>query len=111
PPQIGEYLAIGGREEFKTSPSKDAKQFSERDHVAHPIQEGRWITLLSFHVERFVTPHCIHDDGAIEFGGIGAAESRVAIGIPLHGSADPVAIAEINVVAHSDFIAVVNDRG
>ena len=41
---------------------------------------------------------------------IGQGKAGVAIGAPLHRRPAAVAIAEINVVAHADFVAVVNDR-
>ena len=87
-----------------------AEKFSQRDHVAHPVQERRGIALLRFHVDRFVAPDRIHDHGAVEAGRHGRGKSGVAIAVPLHRRADAVAIAEIDVVAHSDFVAVVEDR-
>src|SRR5690348_15891985 len=40
---------------------------------------------------------------------IGFGKSSIAVRAPLHGSAATVAIAEINVVAHADLVAVIND--
>ena len=41
---------------------------------------------------------------------VGAREAGVAVGAPLHGSAHTVAIAQEDVVAHPDLVAVVEDR-
>ena len=49
----------------------------------------------------------IDDDGQKKSLGICPGETRVAIGAPLHGRANAVAIAEIDIVAHADFVAVV----
>ena len=40
----------------------------------------------------------------------GLRETAVDIVAPLHGRADAVAIAEIDVVSHADFVAVIHDR-
>ena len=42
--------------------------------------------------------------------GIGPRETRVSVGAPLHRRAHAVAIAEINIIAHADFIAVIDHR-
>src|SRR5205823_5736887 len=41
---------------------------------------------------------------------IGLAEPAVAVGRPLHRRAHAVAVAEIDVVAHADLVAVVENR-
>jgi hypothetical protein len=38
-----------------------------------------------------------------------ARKAGVAVGVPLHGGADAVAVAEVDVVAHADLVAVVHD--
>ena len=48
--------------------------------------------------------------GRHEGGGIGERKPAVAIRRPLHRRANAVAVAEVDVVAHSDFIAVIDDR-
>ena len=48
--------------------------------------------------------------GKYSFGGDSAAEACVSVGVPLHGGAYPVAVAEVDVVAHADLVAVVHDR-
>ena len=41
--------------------------------------------------------------------GTARGEAGVAVGVPLHGRADAVAVAEVDVVAHADLVAVVED--
>jgi hypothetical protein len=48
--------------------------------------------------------------GKYRRAGIAAREPGVAVAAPLHRRADAVAIAEIDVVAHADLVAVVDDR-
>ena len=45
--------------------------------------------------------------GRIELLRIGAGESGVAVGAPLHGRAHAVAVAQVDVVPHADLIAVI----
>ena len=42
--------------------------------------------------------------------GVGARKARVAVLAPLHRRPHPVAIAQVDVVSHADFIAIVDDR-
>jgi hypothetical protein len=62
---------------------------------------------VSSNVYRFVLIFGIDDDGQEELLGVRAGESGVPVGTPLHGCADAVPIAEVDVVAHADFVAVV----
>ena len=65
------------------------------------------IVLLRFDVDRLVVIFGIDVDRQIEPLRIGARESGVAVGAPLHGRAHAVAVAEIDIVAHADLVAVV----
>ena len=65
--------------------------------------------MLGLDVDGLVAPDGVHDDGEVEPGGDGAGEAGVAVGVPLHGRADAVAVAEVDVVAHADLVAVVED--
>ena len=62
-----------------------------------------------FNIERFVVIFRIDVHRQIELLRIGARETGVAVGAPLHGSANAIAIAKIDVVAHADFVAVIKD--
>ena len=48
--------------------------------------------------------------GKVKLLRVGAREPGVAVGAPLHGGAHAVAVAEVDVVAHADLVAVVDDR-
>jgi hypothetical protein len=75
------------------------------------VEERGGVGLLGFDVDGLVAPDGVHDDGEVELGGDGFAEAGVAVGVPLHGGADAVAVAEVDVVAHADLVAVVEDGG
>ena len=107
---VGQNLPVLRIEKFDRPAAEYLEQLSNADHVSHPVQEGTGIAELLFDVDRFVSVNRIHDDRAVELGGIGARKTRITVRTPLHWSSDTVAVAEIDVVSHPDFIAIVNDR-
>ena len=106
---VGEDLSVFGVEELLRAAAEDLEELAQRDHVARPVEEGGLVGLLGFDVDGLVAPDGVHDDGEVELGGDGVGEAGVAVGVPLHGGADAVAVAEVDVVAHADLVAVVDD--
>ena len=107
--EVGENFSVFGVEELLRAAAEDVEEFAQRDHVARPVEERGLIGLLGFDVDGLIAPDGVHDDGEVELGGDGGGEAGVAVGVPLHGGADAVAIAEVDVVAHADLVAVVDD--
>ena len=64
---------------------------------------------LCFDIDRLVTVKRVHDGRQDEAGRVGLGKAAVAVWRPLHWGADTVTVAQIDVVAHADFIAVVED--
>ena len=54
---------------------------------------------------------CFNDDRQKEFLGAGLGKAGVAVRIPLHRRTDSVPVTQVIVIAHADFIAVVDDGG
>src|SRR3546814_10105891 len=52
----------------------------------------------------------VHQRWQVELREVGGREPAVAVGRPLHRGADAVAVAEEDVVAHPDLVAVVEHR-
>ena len=75
-------------------------QFSSDDEAAR----------LRLDVDRLVAVDRVHDHRRIEPRRIAAREAAVAVRRPLHRRAHAVAVAEIDVVAHADLVAVIDDR-
>jgi hypothetical protein len=67
------------------------------------------IALLRVDIDLLVVVLRIDDHRQIELLRIGFGKPGVAVGAPLHRRAHAIAVAEIDVVAHSDFVAVIND--
>jgi trehalose synthase len=106
---VGEDFAIFGVEEFEGAAAEDLEELAQGDHVARPVEERGWVGLLGFDVDGLVAPDGVHDDREVELGWDGFGEAGVAVGVPLHRGADAVAVAEVDVVAHADLVAVVDD--
>ena len=68
------------------------------------------VVLLGLDVDRLVVVLGIDDDGEVEALGIRSRKARVAVGAPLHRRANSIAVAEVEVVAHPDLVAVVEHR-
>ncbi len=64
--------------------------------------------MLSLDVHGLVVIFGIDDHGEVQSLRVCPAEARVAVGRPLHGSSHSVAIAQVDVVAHADLVAVVD---
>ncbi len=52
----------------------------------------------------------VDDDRQVELLRVRAREAGVAVGAPLHRRSDAVSVAKVDVVAHAELVAVVDDR-
>ncbi len=77
---------------------------------ARPVKQRGLVGELGFDVDRLVAVNGVHYNGEVELFRHCSGEAGVAIGVPLHGGADAVAVAQVDVVAHADLVAVVDDR-
>ena len=79
-------------------------------HPPQPVQERRRVAQLGLDVDRLEAVDRVHERRQVELREVGLGEAAVAVGRPLHRRAHRVAVAEIDVVAHQDLVAVVDDR-
>src|SRR5690606_17475714 len=110
-PGEGEDGGVGGGQFDVGADAEDGVALADLDHFAGPVEQGAGVVGLGFDVDGLVAVDGVHDDGQVEAGGVAFGEAGVAVGGPLHGGADGVAVAEPDVVAHADFVAVVQDGG
>src|SRR6266851_5510490 len=68
------------------------------------------VVLLRFHIGSLEMIFRIDDYRLEQALWVGPRETSIAIWTPLHGRTHPIAIPKIDVVAHTDLIAVVDDR-
>ena len=106
--EVGEDLAVRGVEELEGPAAERLEPLPQRDHPPHPVQERGGLAELRLDVDRLVAVDRVHDRGRVEPGEVGPGETRVAVAGPLHRGADAVAVAEVDVVAHADLVAVVD---
>ena len=108
--KIGDDLAVGRTQEGERSAAERLLQLARGEHAPHPVQQGRGLARLRLDVDRLVAVDRVHDRRQVQPLRVGVGEPGVALGLPLHGRAYAVAIAEIDVVAHADLIAVIDER-
>jgi hypothetical protein len=108
--QVGHDFPIRTADEFQSTAAEHAVLLAHRDQPLAPVQRRKRITLLCLDVDRLVAVDRILNRRREQPRRIGARESTVAVAAPLHRRSHPVAIAKIDVVAHADFVAVVQDR-
>ena len=108
--QIGQYPLIARQQKLERATSKRAVLLAQLDQTLGPVQQRIRILLLRFHVDRFVVVRRVDIHRQVEPLRIRAGKPGIAVRTPLHGCPHAVAIAEVDVVAHPDFIAVVNNR-
>ena len=73
------------------------------------VPEGTGIGHLCGNVELLIAVSFIIDQGYPEVGRGRGGETGAGVARPLHWRAHPVAVKQPDVVAHADFIAIVND--
>src|SRR5439155_16537874 len=88
----------------------DTRGFAHINDALHPGQERMLRPPLGFHVDSLIAVDGIGNQGRVQAFRIGPREASVPATIPLHRSAYTISIAEVNIVPHSDFVAVVDDR-
>ena len=109
-PDEREHRAVLGMQHLHAAATEDLALAAQCDHPAHPVEQARGAALLRFDVHGLVAVERVHHDGQIETGRVRRREAGVAVACPLHGGTDAVAVAEEDVVAHPDLVAVVEDR-
>ncbi len=107
---IGQDLAVARLEEGAPSAAEGAAGLAHGQHAARPVQQRALVAHLRLDIHRLVAVHRIHDRLQVEALRVGAREAGVAVGAPLHRRAHAVAVADEDVVAHADLVAVVHDR-
>jgi len=108
--QKGEHLGVLRVQELNPAATEHRMTVTKRDETAHPPQQRVRIAVLRLDVDRLVVVLGIDDDREIELLGVGGGEARVAVRAPLHRRSHCVSVAEVEVVAHAELIAVVHDR-
>ena len=108
--QEGQDLAVAGVKEPERAAPEAFAPAPHRDHALHPVEQAGGRAQLRLHVHRLEAVDRVLDRRQVQAGGVGAGKAAVAVLAPLHGGAHAVAIAQKDVVAHADLVAVIDDR-
>ncbi len=106
---VGEDLAVARIDELQRAAPEGLMRAADGDEPLHPVQQRGRRAGLRLDVDGLVAVDRVHDRRQVELLRIGAAETGIAVGRPLHRRAHPVTVAEIDVVAHADLVAIVDD--
>jgi hypothetical protein len=107
---VGEHATVLGVQELQRPSAEHLVALAQGEHAAHPPQQRAAVLGLSLDVDRLVVELGVDDRRQVEALRVGPREAGVSVAAPLHGRPDPVAVAQVDVVAHPDLVAVVDDR-
>ncbi len=108
--QVGEHAAVLGVQELQVAAAEQVVAAAQREHPPHPPQQRPAVLGLGLDVDRLVVELGVDDRRQEELLRVGTREAGVAVAGPLHRRAHAVAVAEVDVVAHPDLVAVVDER-
>ena len=109
-PHEGQHAGVAGGEQLHRAAAERLELLAQRDEALGPPEQRVGVVLLRLDVDRLVVVLGVDDDRQDQPLRVGAREAGVAVGAPLHRRAHAVAVAEVDVVAHPDLVAVVEDR-
>ncbi len=108
--QIHQYFAVARTDELQGAAAKGLRGLAHLEHALHPIQQRGAVALLCLDIDGLEAVDRVHDRREKQLLRVGAGEPRVAVEAPLHRGPHAVAVAQKEVVAHADLVAVVDDR-
>ncbi len=108
--EVREHVVVVGVEELDAPPPERTEPLPQGDQLAGPPQEGRGAPLLDLHVDVLVVVGRVDHRRQVQALWVRVGEAGVAVGRPLHRRPHAVPVAQVDVVAHADLVAVVDDR-
>ncbi|MNI03048.1 hypothetical protein D3C73_559410 [compost metagenome] len=108
--QIGHDLAVARRQEPKRTTAESRVPVAQRQHAPGPVEQRMGVSPLRFDIHCLIAVERVHDRWQHETGRIALGKAAIAVRRPLHRGAHAVAVAEIDIVAHADFVAIIDDR-
>ena len=108
-PNVREDPRVRRLERLVAADPEDRMLLAERDEPLEPAEQRRRRAELRLDVDRLEPEDGIHERREVELREVGAREAPVPVAGPLHRRPDPVPVAEVDVVAHPDLVAVVED--
>ena len=109
--QVGENPAIGRRQHLQRSPTEGLVLLAHAEHPPRPVQQGVRVAYLRLDIDRVIAVQGVHDRRQHHARRVRPGEAAIAVDRPLHGCTYAVPVAEKDIVAHADLVAVVQGRG
>ncbi len=107
---VGQNPAVGRRKHFQAAATERFLLLAHRQQATGPVQQRMGIAGLGLDIDRRITIERVHDRRQHQAGRIGTGETAIAVDRPLHRRAHAIAVAQVDIVAHADFIAVIQGR-
>ena len=107
--EVREHLRVPRAQELDAAASEHGRRAPRRQEAPHRVEERRGLAHLRRDVHGLVAVDRIGDDRQVELSVLDAREAGVPVPRPLHRRAHAVAVAQVDVVAHADLVAVVDD--
>lgn len=108
--EIGEDGGVLGINKLDIASAEEAGLAASAKGFSDPVEEGSGASFAALDIHTEVVKSGVGVDGEVHSAGVAAGESCVSVVGPLHGGSDSVAVTEVGVVAHTDFVAIVEDR-
>ena len=108
--QVGQHAAVAWVQKAQRAAAERLVALAHAEHAAGPRQQRMLVADLRFHVHRLEAVQRVHDRRQHQCSRVGTREATVAVDRPLHRGAHTIAVAQMDVVAHADLIAVVQHR-
>ncbi len=107
---IAQHRAVFRPDERHGAAAEGERGFADRDQPLGGREQRGETARLRLDIDGLIAIDRVHDGRRVKPRGIGAGEAAIAVRRPLHRRADAVAVAEIDIVAHPDLVAVIDDR-
>src|SRR4029077_12078232 len=104
-PYIRQYSVIDWIEKLNRSLAEYPSRSANCNYATHPGKKRMFASSLRQHVHCLITVNRIQDEWCIQALWICTRKASVPASAPLHRGPHSVAISQIDVVAHSDFVA------
>src|ERR1700691_1670004 len=91
-------------------PAEDPERVSRLNYGLRPRQQRMFRPALRIHVDGLISVNGIRNQRRVQAFRIGGGKSGVPASVPLHRRSNAIAVAEVDVVSHPDFVAIVDDR-
>ena len=109
-PREGEDPPVAGLDELDGAAAEGRMRLPHGDHPPRPVQQRGRRAFLRLDVDGLEAEHRVHHQRRAQALRIRAREAAVAIPGPLHRRPHAMPIRQVDVVAHADLVAVVDDR-